>query len=127
MGHSIGCQAILRFLEKSDKGEVCGGVIMVVPWIELFDLETPEENEIAAEWNKDAINFQEVKKKSEIFFAIFSDNDPCVPLEINKMFFEEAMGVKTFIEENNRHFGGDDGICELPIVLNILKKILLYN
>ncbi|MFA7169363.1 MAG: alpha/beta hydrolase [Candidatus Paceibacterota bacterium] len=123
VGHSIGCQAILRFLEKTDVGETCGGVIMVAPWIESFGLETFEEKEVAAKWNKDSINFQEVKKKSENFFAIFSDNDPCVPLEVNKIFFEEALSVKIFIEENRRHFSGDDNINELPIVLNILKKI----
>jgi predicted alpha/beta hydrolase family esterase len=122
VGHSIGCQAILRFLEISEN-EKSGGVIMVAPWIKLFELETAEENKIAARWEKSPIDFEKVKNKAERFFAIFSDNDPCVPLEGNIETFREKLGAEIIIEKNKRHFAGDDGICELPVVLDIIRKL----
>ena len=42
IGHSIGCQAILRYLEKfSDKNKI-GGAVLIAPWLSL--LETAYEN-----------------------------------------------------------------------------------
>lgn len=122
VGHSIGCQAILRFLEKS-KGGKSGGVIMVAPWMELFKLETDEEEEIAMKWRETPIDFEEVKKKAERFFAIFSDNDPCVPLGVNLEIFANKLSAEILIEKSKGHFSGDDGIYKLPTVLDIIRKL----
>lgn len=122
VGHSIGCQAILRFLEKAVQGK-CGGVIMVAPWVELFELETEEEDEIASRWDKSSMDAEKIKKKADKIFAIFSDNDPCVPLEANRRYFENEFGAEVIIEKGKRHFSGDDDINELPVVLCVIRNL----
>ena len=55
--------------------------------------------------------------------AIFSDNDPYVPLD-NQDDFRNKLGSEIVIQENMGHFiGEDDGIIKLPIVLESLLNI----
>lgn len=123
VGHSIGCQAILRYLEKLDNKKI-GGVVFVAGWFTLTNLETEEERKIADPWLKTPIDFEKVKNAAGNIIAIFSDNDPFVPLEENKKLFSEKLSAKIIIENNKGHFTGEDGIFELPIVLRELEKLL---
>ena len=53
--------------------------------------------------------------------AIFSDNDPWVPLD-NQDDFRDKLGSEIIIEHAKGHFSGGDNKCfELPIVL---EKVL---
>ena len=56
------------------------------------------------------------------FIAIHSDNDPYVSLHYGDLF-KEKLGAEVIIEHNKKHFSGDEGITELPIVLNSILKI----
>ncbi len=125
-GHSIGCQAIFRYLEKLD-GEKVGGVICVAGWFELEGLESDEEWQIADPWLKTPMNFEKIKNIAKNIIAIFSDNDPYVSLKNNQKIFVEDLGAKIIIEKNKGHFTGEDGVNELPIVLKELEKILKEN
>ena len=51
LGHSIGCQTIMRFLEKLPKHQKIGGVIFIAGWFNLIDnsYEGQKEREIAAQ------------------------------------------------------------------------------
>src|SRR3989344_1269237 len=77
VGHSIGAQAIIRYLEKLPKGKKVGGVVFVAGWTSLTN-QTPEEKPIAKPWLETKINFTQVKKSAKKFVAIFSDDDPYV-------------------------------------------------
>ncbi len=116
IGHSIGCQTILRYLEKLN-GKKVGGVIFVAGWFILSNLETEEEKIIAKPWLETSINFEKIKKTTNNFIAIFSDNDPYVPIE-DKDIFKEKLGAEIIIENNKGHFSGEDGVTELPAALN---------
>jgi predicted alpha/beta hydrolase family esterase len=129
VGHSIGCQAILRYLGKLNAKKV-GGAIFVAGWFHLSEFsfkEEPSEEEesrnIARPWMETPINFEKVKKTTNNFVAIFSDNDPYVPIE-DKDIFKEKLGAEIIMEHNKGHFGDSDGITELPIALNSLLKML---
>lgn len=123
VGHSIGCQAILRYLEKLDNKKI-GGAVFVAGWLTLTNLETKEERKIADPWLKTPIDFEKVKNNINKVIAIFSDNDPFVPLEENKKIFSEKLNAEIIIENDKGHFTGEDGIFELPIVLQELEKLL---
>ena len=59
VGHSIGCQAIMRYLEQLPENQKVGGVIFVAGWFNLTD-ETWDEiytKKIAKEWVHGTINF----------------------------------------------------------------------
>ncbi len=132
IGESIGCQTILRYLEKLENEKV-GGAIFVAGWFNLseftFKEEPTEEEEariIAKPWLETPINFQKIRETTNNFVAIFSDNDPYVPIE-DKDIFKEKLGAEIIIEHNKGHFTDEDGVKELPSALNSLLKMAEKN
>lgn len=121
VGHSIGCQTILRYLESLPKNDKVGGAVFVAGWFNLKDLDS-EEKKIAKPWIKTLINFENIKQHASKFTAIFSTNDPYVPLE-DKNVFESKLGAKTIIEKDKGHFDENSGITQLPIALKSLLEI----
>ncbi|MBU2472437.1 MAG: alpha/beta hydrolase [Patescibacteria group bacterium] len=122
IGHSIGCQAILRYLQESQASAL--GVVCVAGWFRLKDLETEEEKEIAKPWlDISLINFEKIKENAGDLIAIFSDNDPYVSLEENKKVFKEKLNAKIIIQKDKGHFTEEDGIVKLPVVLEEVLKI----
>lgn len=119
VGHSIGCQAILRYLEK---GSPVKGCVFVAGWFNLTEAAYEEEEgdrEIAEPWIETPIDFKKVKEKCNKFVDIASDNDPYVPLSSSETF-KEKLGAEVIIEKGKGHFGIEDGVTELPIVLEKL-------
>jgi hypothetical protein len=118
VGHSIGCQTILRYLESLPEGEKAGGTIFVAGWFNLKGL-SGEEKKIVLPWLKLPIDLEKIKSKTKKFFAIFSDNDSFVPLEDEKLF-KENLGAETLVLKNKGHFTEE---TELPIVLDKILEI----
>jgi len=118
IGHSIGCQTILRFLEKLDTGKV-DKVILIAPWMKLTNL-SAEEHKIAESWVQVPIVFENIKSKSASFIAIFSDDDAWVPLKVNQPIFQEKLGVKTIVLHNKGHFTNEENVTEIPEILELL-------
>jgi predicted alpha/beta hydrolase family esterase len=118
IGHSIGCQAILRYLEQLHPTVNLGKVILIAPWFILSDLETEEEKIIGKPWIETPIKETNVVKHPSKIVAIFSDDDPVVPMEENKKIFEERFGAEIIIENGKGHFTEEDGVTEIPVVLN---------
>ena len=64
-------------------------------------------------------SWDEVRKHASGFVAIFSDNDPFVPLTETDLF-REKLGAEIIMEHGKGHFSGEDGIKELPVILENL-------
>ena len=120
IGHSIGCQTIMRYLQEADRR--CGGVIFVAPWFNLPYLGTEEERQIAEPWLEENIDFKIVRENVKKIVCIFSDNDPDVPLSDSEIF-KEKLGAKIIVEAGKGHFTEDAGIIELPVVIDELIKM----
>ncbi len=99
VGHSIGCQTILRFLETLGEGEETGGAVLVAPWLHLNTAAYRSQSrmDIAAPWLETPIQWAKVLSHTKNFSAIFSDNDPYVPIADSKIF-KEKLGA----DINNR-------------------------
>ncbi len=124
LGHSIGAQTILRYLESLEESAEIGGVVMLAGWVNLTSAayETEEDAKIAKPWLESFINWEKVKKRTNKFVGIFSDNDPLVPFADSKIF-KEKLGAEIIVEHNKGHFSGSDGIKELPSALEAILKI----
>ena len=119
VGHSIGGQAILRFLEKLPEGIKIGGCVFVAGFFNLKEetYEFEADREIAKPWIETPINLEKVKDHTNNFLAIFSDNDPYVPLsEVEK--FKKELDAKTIIKNNEEHF---NKTMEIPEILEFIK------
>ena len=125
IGYSMGCQTIVRYLERlSDVGIVGGAVFVAGFFKRLTGLENePNGNEIAKHWLDTPLDLARARAHLSHSVAIFSDNDPYVPLD-NQDDFSIHLGSKIIIEHNKGHFSeGLDGTRELPIVLNTLMQL----
>ena len=120
VGHSIGCQTIMRYIQTLDKP--VGGAVFVAGFFRLLYLATEEEKTIAKPWLETPIDLEKVKQNIPKLTAIFSDNDPDVDLG-NKELFEKNLGAKTLIEHNKGHFSDDAGVLELPSALEAIVEM----
>lgn len=116
IGHSVGCQAILRFLEKAHKHQRVAGCIFVAGWFNLKGL-GKEELEIAHPWINGKIDFERILDHCNNFLALFSNDDPYVDLDEAKKF-KEKLGAKIVIKQNKEHF---NEVLEIPEILNFVK------
>lgn len=124
VGHSIGCQTIIRYLERLPSHKKVGGAVLIAPFFTLDNLVIEEDKKIAKPWLETPIDFEEIKRHCRKFVAIFSDNDPDVSLR-NKEMFEQKLSAKTFVEHQKGHFSEDAGITQLPIALKSILEIAL--
>lgn len=113
IGHSIGCQTILRYLETKKIGKI-GGILFVAPWLDLLPkaIEDEDSYNTAYPWIHTEINFDKIKSITDNINCIFSDNDYFVSLE-QKERFEKLLNAKTIIVSNKGHISDEDGVNEL--------------
>lgn len=124
VGHSIGCQTILRYIDQIEKP--IGGIVCVAPWFTLPHLRTDEEKKIAQPWLETSLDYKNIKRRANKIIAIFSDDDPVVDLG-DKNFFENRLSAKTVVEHNKGHFSDDAGIKELPSSLKAVLEVAGEN
>lgn len=115
VGHSIGANAVMRYIE-SLAGKRVGGAVLVAPYFGKINLESGEAEKIARPWLENNINFSKIKKSAGNIVVIFSDNDEWVPLG-NKEFFKKNLSPKIIIEHDKGHINGEAGVNELPSAL----------
>ncbi|MHB8860541.1 MAG: RBBP9/YdeN family alpha/beta hydrolase [Minisyncoccota bacterium] len=121
IGHSIGCQTIMRFLETVDAK--IGGAIFVAGWFDLKNLEDEESEEIAKPWIETAIDYARVKANLAETVVILGDNDPFVPYEETKKAFEARLGAKVVTIHGAGHITSDDGFGPFPKIIDIFDAI----
>ena len=126
VGHSIGCQTILRYLEKLHPASKVGGVVFIAPWLTLSNLESDEERRVAEPWLNTPIKETDLIKYALKITAIFSDNDPYVPSE-NIELFKKRFNAEIIIEHEKGHFAADDGVEKLESALNAILKVKIIE
>ena len=114
VGHSIGCQTILRYFETLSKKERVGKVILVAPWMKLKHMEK-EERPIAKPWIETPIDWKHVRAQAQSFTCLFSDNDLYVPLS-EKKTFEKKLHAETMVFKKHGHFSAGEGFKRLPVL-----------
>ncbi len=117
VGHSIGCQAILRYLETIDIA--VGGALFVSGWFNLENMEDEKEEEIAKPWIEIPIDLEKVKSVLPKSTLIISDNDPYGCFEENKKRFAEFV-TKEVVLHNAEHITETQHLE----ILSELKEIL---
>ena len=120
VGHSIGCAAIMRYLESLPENQKVGGVVFVAGFVD--DLGYKE----LANFFETPINLAKIKTRANKFVAIHSDNDPFVPLNHGGIF-KEQLGAELIVKQNMGHFSGpinnEESCVSLPDVTQAIQKI----
>jgi len=124
IGHSLGCQAVLRYLETL--GEAGKSVRKTVLVAGVFPTGmSPAEadaktggNEALRLWFTIGVNPKVVKKAAGECTVILSDDDPYIPIEKALAAFQANLDAKIIIESGKGHFNEDDKVTELPSALS---------
>lgn len=120
VGHSMGCQAVQRYLESLEGDMKIGGAVLVAGWINdpKWDGRTEEEMEVVHDWFDIPKDYEKIKSHCNKFISIFSSDDPFI-LKPNWKEAEEILGSEVIVLENRGHF--DD--IEVTEILDAVIKI----
>ena len=124
VGHSIGCQTILRYLQTKDVCNI-GGILFVAPWLDLLDFAISDEESYntAKPWLTTPIDFEKIKRFTNNIHCIFSDDDYFVSLD-QKNKFEKLLNAKTLVVSGKGHISQDDDVFELNEILDECSKMI---
>lgn len=124
VGHSIGAQTVLRYLASLHEDSRVGGAVFLAGWLNLTDAayEDEDDRDIGRPWRETPIDWERARHVVKRFVAIFSDDDPLVPLS-DKELFRERLGAEIVVEHGKGHFSGSSGITELASLLEAVLRI----
>ena len=124
IGHSIGCQTIMRYLETQSIDKI-GGILFVAPWLDLLPeaIEDKESYDIAYPWIHNPIHFEKIKSLTDNIKCIFSDDDYFVSLN-QEQLFKDKLGANTIVVKGKGHISQEDNVFDLPEILDFSKKML---
>jgi predicted alpha/beta hydrolase family esterase len=117
VGHSLGCMAILRYLESLSGGEKIGGILFVSGFSRSIGISYMDDF-FAEPLNYDLIASRVDKK---IFFQ--SDDDPYVPMSEGKNL-EEKLGGTLNILEGAGHVTQSSGFSAFTAGLEALREMM---
>jgi predicted alpha/beta hydrolase family esterase len=128
VGHSMGTQTILRYLESLPEKIKVGGVVLVAGFIHLTDniLETEKDKKIAKPWLEKDLDWKKILSHTKSFVTIFSDDDPFVPLEDSETFMEN-LNAEVIIERKKGHMSMNENIYEFPEVLEAVMNMSSWD
>lgn len=115
IGHSIGCQAIIRYISKLKGSRAIGGAVLVAPWVKLANLASDEES-IARQWITTPIDWENARSHCKKFTIIYSNNDRWVS-EGEAKSIGKRLNAKMVFDKGKGHFTDEDSITKLPSVL----------
>jgi len=123
IGHSLGCQGVLRYLETL--GFAGMSVTRTVLVAGTFPIERSEEEVAEASegdpvlkpWFSSGIDPLSVKKAAGRCTVIFSDNDSYITVEKEKDIFRAVLDPTIIVLPGHGHFNDDSGVTELPAAL----------
>lgn len=117
VGHSLGCIAILRYLETLAEGERIGGAVLVSGFFEPLG----EGYEDIDHFVRDPVDWEAVRNHCLSFRVIHGKDDDIVPLPFAERL---AMNVRVPLHViPGKHLGKKEGILELPPILNAVLDI----
>ncbi len=116
VGHSLGCMTILRYLESLKEGQKIKGAVLVAGFASDLGYD-----EIKSFFRK-PIEWKKIKSHCKNFIAIHSDDDPYVSMHYGDIF-KEKLNATVTVQHSLKHFAGDHGVTELPVVLESILKM----
>jgi hypothetical protein len=112
IGHSLGCIAILRYLESLGGRDRVGGAVLVAGF-------TDDLGESAlSDFYRTQIGWGRIRLCCSNFVALTSDDDPWVPLRYGDIL-REKLGAKLVVEHGMGHFNMSD----LPMALDAVMEM----
>ena len=137
VGHSVGCQAIMRMLARQDRKS--GGAIFVAgffktkdflrshPWLKSFQNFYSMPYHVAAKyvirWWETRFDYARLRKNIPKSVVILSDNDHVVDEKLNAELFHKHLNSEIIIIKNGGHLTGPEGFRQFPMLVEEVLKM----
>jgi predicted alpha/beta hydrolase family esterase len=121
MGHSLGCIALVRYLNTLPKDQKVAGCVFVAGFSSDLGIRDQAEAYIN-KFYEDGSEVAKAKEHANKIITIVSDNDSAVPLA-KALEFQKQLTAELILEKGKGHFCEDDGVVELPSALDAVMKI----
>lgn len=124
IGHSLGCQAVLRYLETVGAAgrSVAKTVLVAGTFPTGMSPAQAEEatggDAVLEPWLRQGIDPERVKKAAGKCTVILSDDDPYIDVRKAVAIFQAALEPTIIIEHGHGHFNEDDRVMQLPSALS---------
>jgi hypothetical protein len=115
IGHSIGTLTVLRYIESLPERTFIKKIILVAPW-HVLTLDESENPETAEPWIEEPMDWGKVKSRIGKTIAVFSKDDPWVPIKENLEFFKEKLDPTIIVKDGMGHFNDS----EIPFLLDLV-------
>ena len=113
VGHSLGCMAILRYLDTLAPGHAVGTVVLVAG----FGSDTARPG--FESFIHPPLNWPSLRSRASRFVALHSDNDRFIPLSEGE-FLHRQLGAELIVQKGMGHFSSSEGTTRLPVALEKL-------
>jgi predicted alpha/beta hydrolase family esterase len=118
VGHSLGCIAILQYLNNLEPGIKIGGAVLVAGF------STPIHFTELNGFFEVPLDESKIKSNAKKIVAISSDNDPHVPYWQAEEL-ETRFGLELIKIHNGQHLNEKAGCTEMPLILEKLQEIMI--
>jgi len=123
VGHSMGCQAVIRYLETlGTAGKAVGRTVLVAggfpPNLSPAEAERRiHGNTALLPWFTTSVDPRKVKSAAGKCTVILSADDPYLDVAQTVALFRTNLDPEIIIENGQGHFNEDDKVVELPAAL----------
>jgi predicted alpha/beta hydrolase family esterase len=114
VGHSLGCVFILHAVEKF--GLQLDSAIFVSPFLDTLD--RWEFNLANHTFYKTDFDFENLKKRIPVSYAVYSDTDPYVSND-RSIHFGHAVSSSIIMVKGAGHFNGSVNLTKFPLVTDL--------
>lgn len=118
IGHSLGCITILKYLETFNEDQKVKASVFVAGFTRQFKAYRNGHDSFF----ENDLDFSKIKRHSDIFIAIHSQDDPNVGFE-ELVLFKDKLDARTISVDGSGHFGSVDGVFEVPVVLDAILSV----
>ena len=117
VGHSVGCQALLRYLASLPDGVRYRGALLVAGWLSI---DKPWDS--IRPWLETSPDLALARARVEELVVLLSDNDPfTADYQENKRQWEERAAARVVVAPDAKHFNAPEEPAVLNILLNSFK------
>ncbi len=124
IGHSLGCQAILRFAATLSVEHPLLGAVFVGGWLTPPKDDHPERTRRRRPWFVRLPDLALVRTRIRRCIALLSDDDPFAPLAGNGPLYAQRLGATVLSVHGKKHFRARDGVLELPEAFEAVRIVL---
>ena len=123
IGHSLGCQAVVRHLETlGAAGKSVAATVLIAgafprAMTAAEAMRRTGGDAILTPWLTTGVDARLVKRAAGRCTIILSDNDPYIPFEDARASYRDCLDATFIVEHGKGHFNEDDHLTELPSAL----------